>query len=205
MAARRLGWDAVRPAGITVNDRVMRMAQEQAGRLLRSAAWRAALTGAIVTTWPADPGKRTPEEWDAVRAAAPGGEHVPSGIIGARTRQVQRFAAAEGRLPAGVFEMEPPPSACGMLILSACDRQQAVIRRHGADPRRALLRVQLPVRPDPRGYRDWTWVALPLRLPPCLAPFTALPGYVAAASPHGRSARADLGGPTVSGRRGALG
>lgn len=40
MAARRLGWDATRPAGITVNDRVVRMAQEQAVRLLRSAAWR---------------------------------------------------------------------------------------------------------------------------------------------------------------------
>jgi Putative transposase DNA-binding domain len=35
-ALRRLGWAARVPAGITVNDRVVRMAQEQAGRLLRS-------------------------------------------------------------------------------------------------------------------------------------------------------------------------
>ena len=166
MAARRLGWDAARPAGIMVNDRVVRMAQEQAGRLLRSAAWRAALIGAIVVTWPADPGKRTWQEWDAARAAVPGGRHVPSSVIRARTRQVQRFAAAEGRLPASVFEMEPPPAARGILLLSACDRQQATIERSPSAPGRALLRVQLPVRPDPRGYQDWTWVAIPLILPP---------------------------------------
>ena len=40
-----------------------------------------------------------------------------------------------------------------MLILAACDRQQAVIERHETDPRRALLRLQLPARPDPRGYQ----------------------------------------------------
>jgi Putative transposase DNA-binding domain len=39
-ALRRLGWAARVPAGITVNDRVVRMAQEQAGRLLRSADLR---------------------------------------------------------------------------------------------------------------------------------------------------------------------
>jgi hypothetical protein len=53
-----------------------------------------------------------------------------------------------------------------MLILAACDRQQVVIERHEADPGRALLRLQLPVRPDPRGYKDWSWVAVPLALPP---------------------------------------
>ena len=166
MALRRLGWGAVPPDGIVVNDRVMRMAQEQAGRLLRSACWRAALTSGILETWPAEPLKRTAEEWDAVRAAVPGGEHVPSAVIRARTRQVQRFLAAEGRLPADVFELEPSPGASGVLLLAACDRQQATIERSGAGPRRALLRLQLPVRPDPRGHRDWEWVAVPLALPP---------------------------------------
>jgi IS605 OrfB family transposase len=53
-----------------------------------------------------------------------------------------------------------------MLILASCDRQQAIIERHDTDSRRALLRLQLPARPDPRGYRDWSWVAVPLALPP---------------------------------------
>jgi hypothetical protein len=35
MALRRLGWGTAPPEGVTVNDRVVRMAQEQAGRALR--------------------------------------------------------------------------------------------------------------------------------------------------------------------------
>jgi hypothetical protein len=73
MALRRLGWGTAPPDGVAVNDRIIRMAQEQAGRALRSACWRNALTSAVAATWPADPAKRTPEEWDAVRAAVPGG------------------------------------------------------------------------------------------------------------------------------------
>jgi hypothetical protein len=166
MAARRLGWPAAVPDGVTVNDRVRRMAQEQAGRILRSVACRDVLIAAIIATWPADPGRRTPEEWDAVRAAVPGGAHILSGIVRARTRQVQRFLVTQGRLPADVFELEPPLQARGMLLLAACDRQQATIERVPADPGRALLRVQLPGRPGPSGYQDWTWVAIRLILPP---------------------------------------
>jgi IS605 OrfB family transposase len=174
MALRRLGWGAAPPGGVTVNDRVVRMAQEQAGRLLRSACWRDGLIRAVTATWPADPGRRTPEEWDAVRAAAPGGEHLPSAVIRARTRQAARFAAAAGRLPDGVAGLEPPPRVPGTLILAACDRQQAVIERHDTDSRRALLRLQLPSRPDPRSYRDWSWVAIPLALPPTVPAAAAL-------------------------------
>ena len=166
MALRRLGWGTAPPEGVTVNDRIIRMAQEQAGRILRSACWRDALTRAVAGTWPADPARRTPQEWDAVRAAAPGGEHLPSPVIRARTRQAARFLRERGRLPAGVTELEAPPRVPGMLILAACDRQQASIDWHEADPRRALLRLQLPVRPGPRGYQDWSWVAVPLPLPP---------------------------------------
>ncbi|MFE9653267.1 hypothetical protein [Micromonospora sp. NPDC006431] len=36
MALRRLGWTATTPAGVRVNDRIVRMALEQAGRALRS-------------------------------------------------------------------------------------------------------------------------------------------------------------------------
>src|SRR6185437_16595588 len=74
MGLRRLGWAAVPPDGVKVNDRIVRMAQELAGRTQRSACWRDALTRAIVGSWPTDPARRTPEEWDAVRAGAPGGE-----------------------------------------------------------------------------------------------------------------------------------
>jgi len=166
MALRRLGWGTAPPDGVKVNDRIARMAQELAGRALRSVGWRDALTRAVTATWPADPVRRTPEEWDAVRAAVPGGEHLPSAVIRARTRQAARYLQGHGRLPSGVTELEAPPRVPAMLILAACDRQQAVIERHETDPRRALLRLQLPARPDPRGYHDWSWVAVPLALPP---------------------------------------
>jgi hypothetical protein len=174
MALRRLGWAASAPEGVTVNDRIARMAQEQAGRILRSACWRAALTAAVTATWPAQPLKRTPQEWASVRAAVPGGEHLPASVIRARTRQVARFTGAQGRLPRDLFEMERPPDGAGMLLLAACDRQQATLERSQADPGRAVLRVQLPTRPDPRGYRDWSWVALPLALPPTVPPAAVL-------------------------------
>ncbi|WP_406127365.1 zinc ribbon domain-containing protein [Streptomyces canus] len=163
MALRRLGW-TVTP-GAKVNDRIVRMAQEQAGRTLRSVKWRADLTAGVLKTWPADPKKRTAEEWDAVRGAVSGGQHLPSGIITSRTRQIAAFQKKHDRLPADVFELESEPRIARMLLLSACDGQQAGIER-GDEPGRALLRLQLPIRPDPQSYADWTWVACPITLPP---------------------------------------
>ncbi|WP_198940244.1 zinc ribbon domain-containing protein [Micromonospora sp. CB01531] len=165
MALRRLGWTATPPGGMRVNDRIVRMAQEQAGRALRSAAWRADVTTGVLSTWPADPRKRTPAEWEQVRKAIPGGEHLPSNVIKGRTRQVVTFVKVNGRLPVDVFELEGVPRIPRMLLLAACDRQQAIIERSDTDPAKALLRLQLPTRPDPQTYRDWTWVACPIRLP----------------------------------------
>ncbi|WP_246101738.1 hypothetical protein [Streptomyces cyaneus] len=109
MALRRLGWSVAPPEGLRVNDRIVRIAQESAGRILRSAAWRADVTAGILATWPADPAKRTREEWDAVRDAVPGGEHLPSSVIKSRTRQVAAFQRRHGRLPVDLFEVETEP------------------------------------------------------------------------------------------------
>lgn len=162
-AVRRLGWAVTVPDGVTVNDRIARMAQDQAGRLLRSACWRAALTDAVLATWPEQPGKRTAGEWDAVRGAVAGGEHVPSAVIRARTRQLQRFLGTRGRLPGSLFELEAPPGAAGVLLLPACDRQQATIERSAAS-----VRKDTPQRPaccpaQPAGTRART---RPAALPP---------------------------------------
>ncbi|MEO6088407.1 MAG: hypothetical protein ABIQ18_35370 [Umezawaea sp.] len=165
MALRRLGWAVAPPTEVTVNDRIVRMAQEQAGRVLRSATWRTGLTAGVLATWPADPAKRTPQEWDSVRGAVSDGRFLPSGVIRSRTRQIAAFARKRGRLPGDVFELESAPGVARMLLLSACDGQQATIER-ADDPHRVLLRLQLPTRPDPRSYQDWAWVACPVSLPP---------------------------------------
>ncbi|WP_043455656.1 zinc ribbon domain-containing protein [Streptomyces fulvoviolaceus] len=189
MALRRLGWAAAPAAGIRVNDRIVRMAQEQAGRTLRSVKWRTDLTAGVIKTWPAEPGRRTPGEWDAVREAVPDGRHLPSSVINSRTRQVVAYVKRHGRRPADVFELEAAPHGARMLLLSACDGQQASIAR-GDDPGRALLRLQLPVRPDPRSYQDWAWVACPITLPPTIPPGAVL--HLPTLRVHQGRVRADL-------------
>ncbi|GHF93977.1 hypothetical protein GCM10017667_25070 [Streptomyces filamentosus] len=189
MALRRLGWGVAPPAGVRVNDRIVRMAQEQAGRMLRSVKWRADLVAGVLATWPADPDRRTPAEWDAVRAAIPGGEHLPSGVIRSRTRQITAYARRHGRLPVDVFELEPSPGTARMLLLAACDGQQATLER-ADDGHRALLRLQLPTRPDPASYADWTWVACPITLPPTVPANAVL--HLPTLRPTGGRVRADL-------------
>ncbi|MEU6324362.1 transposase, partial [Streptomyces sp. NPDC047009] len=69
-------------------------------------------------------------------------------MIKSRTWQVATFVRKHRRLPADVFELEPSSGIARMLLLSACDGQQASIER-ADEPGRALLRLQLPSRPDP--------------------------------------------------------
>ncbi|GGJ40304.1 hypothetical protein [Streptomyces brasiliensis] len=168
MALRRLGWSVIPAGGVKVNDRIVRMAQETAGRPLRSVKWRADLAAGILATWPADPARRTLEEWDQVRAAILGGPYLPSSTIRSRTRQITAFERKNGHLPADVFELEPMPRVARILLLAACDGQQSTIERSD-DGQRILPRLQLPTRPDPQRYADWTWVACPVTLPPTIA------------------------------------
>ena len=65
-----------------------------------------------------------------------------------------------------MFELEPSPRAPRILLLPACDGQQATIERCATEATKVLLRLQLPTRPDPQTYRDWTWVSCPITLPP---------------------------------------
>ncbi|MFD4869285.1 zinc ribbon domain-containing protein [Streptomyces sp. NPDC058412] len=189
MALRRLGWTTAPPEGIRVNDRIVRMAQEQAGRVLRSVKWCSDLTAAVMEAWPADPARRTDLEWAAVRGALPGGQHLPSSVINSRTRQIATFVKKYNRMPVNVFEAESAPRTARMLLLAACDGQQATIERADV-PGRALLRLQLPTRPDPRSYRDWTWVSCPIKLPPTIPGGAVL--HLPTLRPHQGHIRADL-------------
>ncbi|MGO4425048.1 transposase, partial [Streptomyces sp. MCAF7] len=118
MALRRLGWSVTVAEGVYVPDRVVRIAQEQAGRVLRSAWWRAEITTALLATWPADPARRTEAEWEALRAALPDGPVAAAGVLLARTRQIAAFQARHRRLPAGLTECEQAPGAGGQVVLA---------------------------------------------------------------------------------------
>jgi hypothetical protein len=156
---------------------------------LRSVKWRADLAAGVVAAWPVDPDKRTAAEWDQVRGAVPGGEYLPSGIIRSRTRQVVAFERKHGRLPASVFELEPAPGVARMLLLAACDGQQATIERCD-DGQRALFRLKLPTRPDPQKYADWTWVACPVPLGPTVPASAVI--HLPTVRIEGGKVRADL-------------
>ncbi|MGO4756719.1 hypothetical protein AB4212_50350, partial [Streptomyces sp. 2MCAF27] len=129
MALRRLGWSVTLPEGVYVPDRVVRIAQEQAGRVLRSAWWRAQITAALLAAWPADPARRTVAEWEALRAALPDGDVVATGVLLARARQIAAFQARHRRLPTGLTECEQVPGVGGQVVLAAVDKQLATIER----------------------------------------------------------------------------
>ncbi|MCJ0874212.1 transposase [Streptomyces sp. AP-93] len=177
MALRTLGWTATVPEGLYVPDRVRRVAEEQAGRVLRSAEWRAAILDAVLTTWPAgaDPMKRSEEEWAALRAACPQGTAAPASVFRSRTRQVLRFTTAHRRLPLGLCELEAAPGGGHQVVLAAADKQLATLVRCEDEPARyAVLTVRLPVRPDPRTRSDWRPVRIRFRLPPTIDATAAL-------------------------------
>ncbi|WKX11608.1 zinc ribbon domain-containing protein [Streptomyces sp. NL15-2K] len=177
MALRMLGWAATVREGLYVPDRVRRVAEEQAGRALRSAWWRTQITDAVLATWPtgpdADPMRRTAGEWEALRAACPDGQGVAASVLRARTRQIAAFHTTHGRLPAGLCELEAAPGGGRQVVLAAADKQLATLARCEDDPARyAVLTVRLPVRPDPRTRGDWHSVVIRFRLPPTI-PVTA--------------------------------
>lgn len=167
MALRRLGWAATVPAGVYVPDRVVRIAQEQAGRVLRSAWWRAEITTALLASWPADPTRRTDAEWQALRAALPEGGMVASSVLLARTRQIADFHTRHHQMPAGLTECEQAPGGGSQVVLAAVDKQLATLERGPEDPfQYGVLTVRLPLRPDPASRTDWHPVRIRFRLPP---------------------------------------
>ncbi|MER7842301.1 zinc ribbon domain-containing protein, partial [Streptomyces sp. NPDC096040] len=168
MALRRLGWSAPVPAGRYLPDRVVRVVQEQAGRVLRSVWWRAQITAAVLATWPADPERRTEAEWEALRAVLPeDGGVVAGAVIKARTRQAAAYLKKHGRLPAGITACEEAPGVGGQVVLAAVDKQLATVERCAEDPfRYGVLTVRLPLRPDPVSRKDWPAVRIRFRIPP---------------------------------------
>jgi hypothetical protein len=161
-ALRRLGWGSVAPDGVYVSDRVKCCADEEAARALRLAVHRRAIVQAILATWPADPGKRTAAEWDALRATLPAG--VGTAQIRNRTRQIREVAARDGMLPTGLTGAEDPPKSAFQTVLAAADKQLVTVERVAEHD--MVLHVQLPLCERPASRRDWAWHALPVRVPP---------------------------------------
>ncbi|MHB8395040.1 MAG: nuclease/transposase family protein [Candidatus Dormibacteria bacterium] len=159
-AMRRLGWTAT--SEVHCSDRVHRMGEEAAARLLRQADHRRQMVAGIIATWPKDPKQRTKQEWESLELVLP--EGASKAEVRNRSRQVLAFVAAQGHLPQGLEELEDQPQVFPQLLLSACDRQAVTLTRTTGSF--ATLRVQLPKSSKPRSRQDWSWVSIPVRLPP---------------------------------------
>jgi len=164
-ALRRLGWKPTAPDGVYASDRVSRIAGEAAARLLRVALYRDNVVAAVVASWPTDPTRRTADEWAACWAVVPAG--TTRAEVRNRSRQVAAYWREHDRLPTCITELEAPPAAAPMLLLAAGDKQQVTFERASGDRANggAVLRLQLPDRSEPRTNRDWSWVALPVKIP----------------------------------------
>jgi len=166
MALRRLGWTAMAtvPKGMYVSDRVKRVGEEAAARPLRLALHRRALVASILATWPDHPHRRTDAEWAALRAVLPAG--TAAAEIRNRTRQLHSWTCDhDGRLPAGITELELPPRCrAPEVLLAAADKQLTTLTR--TSEHAARLRVQLPLSATPARAAHWAWHTIELRLPP---------------------------------------
>ncbi|RLQ03134.1 transposase, partial [Micromonospora sp. CV4] len=120
------------------------------------------------------------------RAALP--EGTDNAAIRNRTRQITAYVGAHGRLPAGLCEVEGPPTVARQVSLAAADRQQVVV--DPADGRTVRVWSQLPTCAAPASYRDWAWHAFDVVLPP------TVPGGVKVCTPtlrpHDGKVRVDL-------------
>jgi hypothetical protein len=159
-ALRRLGWTVT--CEPHCSDRVHRMGEEAAARLLRQADHRRRILAGIIATWPQDPRRRTKQEWEGLEKALPG--VATRAEVRNRSRQVATFVATERRLPVGLEELEGPPQVFPQVLLAAADGQAVTLTRSSSSL--ATLRIQLPKRESPRSRRDLSWVLIPVRLPP---------------------------------------
>jgi hypothetical protein len=112
---------------VYVPERVRRVAEEEAARALRLALHRRAVLAAVCATWPADPGRRSEAEWQALRAALPAGTSAAQ--IRNRTRQVRAHLAEHQQLPADVTEVEGAPVVAAQVLLAAADKQLLTLTR----------------------------------------------------------------------------
>jgi len=116
----------------------------------------------IIATWPKGPKQRTKQEWGSLERALP--EGATRAEVRNRSRQVAAFLSAQGHLPQGLEELEEQPLVFPQLLLAACDRQAVTLTRSTGSF--ATLRVHLPKSGKPRSRQDWSWVSIPVRLPP---------------------------------------
>ncbi|NDV04735.1 transposase [Rhodococcus sp. IEGM 248] len=157
VAAARLGWAPIYPAGVYVPSRVSRVVTAQVVATLRTLTYRDTAITALSALF--DP---------ATGVVAPpigSGDHVSAGFARGVLRQLAARARRDGGAPAGrlrITDLQGPPQTSAMARLSAADRQLARIT---AADRELVLTVKLPTSPAPAGRAQWRRVRLTATIP----------------------------------------
>ncbi|PBC59024.1 zinc ribbon domain-containing protein [Rhodococcus sp. ACPA1] len=157
VAAARLGWAPIYPAGVYVPSRVSRVVTAQVVATLRTLTYRDTAIMALSALF--DP---------ATGVVAPpigSGDHVSAGFARGVQRQLVAFSrrsdgAQSTRLR--ITDLQGPPQTSAMARLSAADRQLARIT---VADRELVLTVKLPTSPAPAGRAQWRRVRLTATIP----------------------------------------
>jgi transposase len=160
MALRRLGWHASAMKGVKVNDRFLRVVEENVARSLRLGLYRKAIVEGVLKTWPAQAPKRSSLEWDRLWEVLPA--LTPKVEVRNRTRQILAFLKENSHLPLTFTATEPAPRLGSVLLLAAADKQMVSLTRQGQV---AWLLVLLPKCEKPKTYAQWGRVKLKINLP----------------------------------------
>ena len=162
---RCYGKPAWPPKGVHASSRVQRMAEELAGRTLRSAARRLGILAAYVPLW------KTPQEYktltkdeqkacsEAVWKAMPQGTTEVE-VAHAR-RQLAKFYRHEKRKAQSAYEVSECPKLKQLTLPLDAGDKQLVTLEEGDE---FLLRILLPTKEQP-GVTDWAWHKITLALP----------------------------------------
>ena len=178
------------PAGVAASDRVRRMADEAAGRMLRSAAHQVAivagLLGVVVTRalLEAMPPAARDANWAAIVAATPSATPTERRNL---LRAVRRVEVETGALPASPYDVVTMPVqvASSITPLDAADRQAVRLGSPAATSSLAgllaegdaplvslaesdgtvMLALQLPLVAGPAARAQWAWHTLALAVP----------------------------------------
>ncbi|MDV7090724.1 zinc ribbon domain-containing protein [Rhodococcus opacus] len=157
VAAARLGWAPIYPAGVYVPSRVSRVVTAQVVATLRTLTHRDTAITALSALFDPATGVVAPPTGPA--------DYVSPGFA----RGVRRQLIAHARRTDGaqstrlrITDVQEPPRMAAMARLSAVDRQLAQI---AVTDRELVLTVKLPTSPAPAGRAQWRRVRLTATIP----------------------------------------
>ena len=156
-ALERLGWQATSPTQVHVCSRMKRMAEEAAGRTLRTGEERAWVVECLLATYPWDTQELKDQLWKQLPRS------TSSTWVRNLQRRVRKFLLQTGVLPINLCDLEPTSTHGDSLLLAATDSQYAFLTQTDDIADALILEILLPTNSRPRTRQEWAWHRLLIR------------------------------------------